>query len=606
MKIRTRLWLLLVVTLTALSMSVSMFFIYGAAISSFQKMRVDSLNLNKQMYRLRFLSDEMLTSPSFHESYAAWTSALSLTDTMVGAYVSDKAIARTMNSDLDARQRNGLKNVWATIVVLSKSVMEAADKLSAAGESTSVDAMSFHGVREAVILDNRIPQFVTALETYLDNALNLLAASVAKKTGSTETELSLLIIVLSGIAAIAAAILLLAFARAFNLSLRSFKTAIETWNCKDFSVKVALKGKDELSALASQINDTIDDFAALIGRVTGMAESATVVREEILSASSETAASIEQIAANISSIRARIDEMVPRLGASSEASSAIGQSVGSLDERLAEQSAALARSSLRADEMKQAARRANEIARRQGEESERLEALAAGELERLAATNAAIAGTVEDVGKVREVVEIINAVADQTNILAMNASIEAAHAGELGRGFAVVAEEIRKLAESTNDNAILIGVTIGDMAKRIGEVSGASAQTDVDFRGMEALTREARSSMAELQGLVRELSDSAAGVAGDLEIAADTSREVKARSGEILASSRSAADAASMVTGLGEEIKGGMGEVEAGSRDTGASMQHLRELSWKIAESIRELHGSVSGYTTEGAEAKVG
>ncbi len=98
--------------------------------------------------------------------------------------------------------------------------------------------------------------------------------------------------------------------------------------------------------------------------------------------------------------------------------------------------------------------------------------------------------------------------------------------------------------------------------------------------------------MAELLGLVRVLSDSAAGVAGDLEIAADTSREVKARSGEILSSLRSAASAAGMVTGLGEEIKGGMGEVEAGSRDTGASMQHLRELSWKIAESIRELHGS--------------
>ena len=248
--------------------------------------------------------------------------------------------------------------------------------------------------------------------------------------------------------------------------------------------------------------------------------------------------------------------------------------------------------------MKAAASRADAIARRQGEESAKLELLAAAELDRLGQTNAAIAGTVEDVEKVKDVVEIINAVAEQTNILAMNAAIEAAHAGDAGRGFAVVAEEIRKLAESTNENAILIGDTIGDMARRIGEVSGSSAKTDIDFKGIEALTREARASMEELQGIVRELSASASGAANDLEIAAGNSREVKARSGEILASSRDASEAAEKVTGLGAEIKGGMGEIESGSRDTGASMQHLRDLSWKIAESVKELHESVAGYKT--------
>lgn len=607
MKILTRLLLLLVVTLAALVMSVSMFFVYKGTSADLEKMRMISLTLGKEIFRLRYLSDELLTSTRFKSTYPDWSSSLNLIDALIKAYTQDKTVAGTMNTEDDAKQRDDLKKAWALAMDQTSSVKEAAEKLSGAVIPIRVVNMSIdHSSPDALLLDDRIPQLVKTLDTYLDNALIKLNASVAKKADATEGSLSLIIIALSLLAGLGATSLLLAFARAFNLSLRSFKVAIETWNAKDFTVKVALGGKDELSALAGQINGTIDDFADLIGRVSGMAEGATLVREEVLSASSETAASIEQIAANISSIRARIDEMVPRLEASSDASEAIGQSVGALDERLAEQSAALARSSQRADEMKAAASRADAIARHQGEESTKLELLATAELDRLGQTNAAIAGTVEDVEKVKDVVEIINAVAEQTNILAMNAAIEAAHAGDAGRGFAVVAEEIRKLAESTNENAILIGDTIGDMARRIAELSGSSAKTDIDFKGVETLTREARASMEELQAIVRELSASASGVANDLEIAAGNSREVKARSGEILASSRDAAEAAEKVTGLGAEIKGGMGEIESGSRDTGASMQHLRDLSWKIAESVKELHESVAGYRTAAETAALG
>lgn len=606
MKIRRRMTLLLFVTLASLLMSVSMFFIYKGANGGLQELKLDSSNLGKEIFRLRFLSDELLTSTNFRESYAAWAASIKSTDALIKSYAQNRTLARALGSGDDAKLREALAKVWELAKQQSSAVAEAGDALSSAGVPTRAINLSLdNSSADAYALDKRLPLFVTTLDTYLDGTLVKINLSVSRRAEATERSLSLLVIILSIGAGAATGILLISFVRAFASSLGSFSRAIETWNARDFSVKVTLGGTDELSLLASEINGTISDFAGLIGRVSGMAEGATAVREEILSASSETAASIEQIAANIGSIRARIDELVSRMDSSSEASTAIGMSVGALDERLAAQSEALARSSRRAGEMREAASRADAIAIRQGEDSTRLEALASVELERLAQMNAAIAGTVEDVGKVKDVVDIINAVAEQTNILAMNAAIEAAHAGDAGRGFAVVAEEIRKLAESTNENSVLIGDTISHMAKKIEEVSGASSQTDADFRGIEKMTREARSSMGELQGLLRELSAAAMGVAGDVELVAGNSREAKARSGEILESSRSASEAAAAVTGLGQEIKGGIGEIEAGSKDSGAAMQHLRDLSWTIAESVKELHDSVSGYKTRADGASV-
>ncbi|HEY9104102.1 methyl-accepting chemotaxis protein [Chitinimonas sp.] len=279
----------------------------------------------------------------------------------------------------------------------------------------------------------------------------------------------------------------------------------------DFSRTIPVSGRDEIADLLRAFNGLIERLREGLGTIRHDAE-------QLASASLELAGSAQQVTS--SSL------------AQSEASSAMAANVE-------EVTVSINHVSSRTNEANQLTREAGDLAL-EGRESvvstvARIEAVA-GAVDEAAQQMALL----EESGRqISAVVNVIKDVAEQTNLLALNAAIEAARAGEQGRGFAVVADEVRKLAERTASSTGEIAGMVEAIQQRSAEVSARMAQAVASVRqgvGEGAGTRDAMDRIAgsaaqsnslveEIAGALREQSSASNAIAGQVERVAQMAEE---------------------------------------------------------------------------------
>ncbi len=247
----------------------------------------------------------------------------------------------------------------------------------------------------------------------------------------------------------------------------------------DLSRKLETRNSDEISELAGNFNDVMGQIGLIISNVVNVTNKVTESVHEITSASDSTVSATDQQLSETEQVAAALNEM-------SSTADEVASSASST-----------------ADKTREASDATEAAARTMNGSQETIQKLT-DQIEATASKIQVLKDNSENIGSV---MEVIRSIAEQTNLLALNAAIEAARAGEQGRGFAVVADEVRSLAQKTQNSTEEIESIISQLQKAADEAHGSMNTSIVSVQETIETSSQVKNSLEQIQVSVSTIND---------------------------------------------------------------------------------------------------
>jgi len=404
---------------------------------------------------------------------------------------------------------------------------------------------------------------------------------------SNTATLTLQIII--GIAVVAAGILLLWFlARSVAKPVRevSKTLSIIAEGEADLTKRINMKRNDEIGLLSDSYDNFVEKLGVIVGTVKKASSGLGISIKDLSESAVNSSASLNQISSNLKSMKLQIENQGACVTDSEDAVQGILELIASMENTIEAQNQAIANSSSAIEQMMGNINSVSSTMERLHGNFTNLKDVTQVGKDKLQSFAEKVQMISEQSANLMETNNTIASISSQTNLLAMNAAIEAAHAGASGSGFSVVADEIRKLAEQSAKQSHETSTKLKDIKRIIDELVQASGETEASFSSILDGITDVDTLETEVNQAMVEQNTGSQNILTAIDGLKSVSTQVTEKSEEMSQKAGSVQDTMKKLLSISSEIQNSVGEISTG---TDTINQAINIVAEKSRESISHI-----------------
>lgn len=364
----------------------------------------------------------------------------------------------------------------------------------------------------------------------------------------------------------------------------------------DLSRRLSVKTKDETFEVAEGFNKFIEKLQYIVMDINNSKDVLIGAGQNLGDSTEDTSRSITQIISNIDNVHSQINKQSGIVMDTVDAVKEISSSIGSLEDLIANQSNGVTQASAAVEEMIGNINSITDSMEKMASSFNILEANVKEGFIKQGKVNERIAQIEQDSQMLQDANSVITAIASRTNLLAMNAAIEAVHAGESGKGFSVVADEIRKLSVTSSTQSKKISEQLSNVLNSMAEVLSASNSSKKSFMDLSAQINETGQIVQQVRDAIKEQTEGSQQILGALKIMNDSTSEVKRASSRMSFNNKTVLGHISSLQNSTSVMKESMNTMTKGANVINRTGVSLKDICSQVDTSIKNINNEIDKF----------
>ncbi|MGL1890749.1 MAG: methyl-accepting chemotaxis protein [Spirochaetaceae bacterium] len=447
-----------------------------------------------------------------------------------------------------------------------------------------------------------VTEEVVIVEAALAAASNLLAKQslIIATVVSSYKRLSMLIsLIVVALAILVSIIVSMLISRSISKSIETLSSGLSVMVTGDFTNDIIIKSKDELGTLGSEINRFQEDLNKSLVRIKESSKANEDANIALIETTADSSAVSSEISANINSIDSQVSQLDNSIERSNNEVQEVTSFTNELNNYTSEQMAMVEESTAAITQMIASISSISDLTDNNSNIIKVLESTAREGDNKLTETTELIDEINSTVNEINSMSGIIQNISAQTNLLAMNAAIEAAHAGDAGKGFAVVADEIRKLAEASAMNSKDISNNLKEITKKFELASKSGQSTREAFTNINNNITNVSSALMVVSSSTSELDTGGSQILEAMESLKEISVSVQEKAYEMKAKTKTIEEISSDVFNISGAVSGAISEANIGFSGVTDSMVSLKDVSDRVGVVSKEINHEINKFKTK-------